>query len=70
MIGQTLIHGTCFITGDGWTKDGERDSQSLTDEQIKEFTGRFISSVVCAQAPSEDESEDMIESSIDFADLV
>ena len=61
IIGQTLIHGTCFITGDGYDENGERDSQSLTDEQIKEFTEKFRCSVVCEQAPSEDESEDMSE---------
>ena len=61
IIGQTLIHGTCFITGDGYDENGERDSQSLTDEQIKEFTEKFRCSVVCESAPSEDESEDMSE---------
>lgn len=59
IIGGVLIHGTCFISGDGYNEAGERDSQSLTDEQISKYTEQFRSSVVCETILSEDESEDM-----------
>ncbi|MBR1382569.1 MAG: DUF3849 domain-containing protein [Ruminococcus sp.] len=59
IIGNTLIHGTCFICGDGFNEYGERDSMSLTDEQISKYTEQFISSVVYEVKPSDDESEDM-----------
>ena len=31
-IGNTLIHGTCFICGNGYNDEEEHDSCSLTDE--------------------------------------
>lgn len=46
IIGDTLIHGTCFISGDGYNEEGERDSCSLTDEQITKYTEMFPQSVV------------------------
>ena len=62
IIGQTLIHGTCFISGDGYDANGEREWQSLTDEQVKIFTEKFRTSVILKEEQSEDESEDMSES--------
>lgn len=68
IIGNTLIHGTCFICGDGFNEYDERDSMSLTDEQISKYTEQFISSVVYEVKPSDDESEDMTESPNESAD--
>ena len=62
IIGQTLIHGTCFISGDGHDANGEREWQSLTDEQVKIFTEKFRTSVILKEEQSEDESEDMSKS--------
>lgn len=38
VIGNTLIHGTCFVCGDGYNDEGERDSCTLTDEQVDKYT--------------------------------
>lgn len=54
VIGNTLIHGTCFISGDGYNDAGERDSCTLTDEQIKKYTDMFPQSVV--EMPQEQDS--------------
>ena len=60
-IGETLVHGTCFISGDSWTPYGERDACSLTDEQIRKYTEMFPQSVICLDTEiiTEDESEDI-----------
>ena len=42
--------------------NGEREWQSLTDEQVKIFTEKFRTSVILKEEQSEDESEDMSES--------
>ena len=59
VIGNTLIHGTCFISGDGYNDEGERDSCSLTDEQINKYTQMFPQSVV-EVSPEEDIGMTMI----------
>lgn len=59
VIGNTLIHGTCFISGDGYNDEGERDSCSLTDEQIDKYTQMFPQSVV-EVSPEEDIGMTMI----------
>lgn len=59
VIGNTLIHGTCFICGDGYNDEGERDSCSLTDEQINKYTQMFPQSVV-EISPEEDIGMTMI----------
>ena len=59
IIGDVLIYGTCFISGDGVTDEGERDSCSLTDEQIQKYTKMFPHSVVLL---AENDREDMTES--------
>lgn len=59
VIGNTLIHGTCFISGDGYNDEGERDSCTLTDEQIAKYTQMFPQSVV-EISPEEDIGMTMI----------
>lgn len=59
IIGNTLIHGTCFISGDGYNDEGERDSCTLTDEQIAKYTQMFPQSVV-EISPEEDIGMTMI----------
>lgn len=46
IIGETLVHGSCFISGDGWNEYGERDACSLTSEQIEKYSRMFPQSVI------------------------
>ena len=48
VVGNTLVHGTCFIAGNEMTEYGEYDSCSLTDEQIRKYSEMFPQSVVMA----------------------
>ena len=48
-IGNTLIHGTCFISGDGMDQNGEYDACSLRDDQIELYSRRFSQSVICME---------------------
>lgn len=59
VIGNTLIHGTCFICGDGYNDEGERDSCTLTDEQVNKYIQMFPQSVV-EIAPEQDIGMTMI----------
>lgn len=58
-IGDVLIHGTCYISGDHYNEYGERDSCSLTDEQIKMYSKMFPQSVIVIENSND---EDMSES--------
>ena len=55
-IGEVLVHGTCYISGDSVNEYGEYDSCSLTDEQIERYKEMFPQSVICL-----DRIEDMAE---------
>lgn len=55
-IGEVLVHGTCYISGDSVNEYGEYDSCSLTDEQIERYKEMFPQSVICL-----DKAEDMAE---------
>ena len=60
VIGDTLVHGTCFIAGNQMNEYGEYDSCSLTDEQIRKYTERFGQSVVMVselEAPQQSEEQ-------------
>ncbi len=58
-IGETLIHGTCYISGDHYNEYGERDSCSLSDEQIEKYSKMFPQSVIVIEnSNDEDMSED------------
>ena len=59
VIGNPLIHGTCFICGDGYNDEGERDSCTLTDEQVDKYIQMFPQSVV-EISPEEDIGMTMI----------
>ncbi|MDE5583911.1 MAG: DUF3846 domain-containing protein [Ruminococcus sp.] len=41
MVGDTLVHGTFFVSGNYQNKYGEWDSCSLTDEQISRYSEEF-----------------------------
>ena len=61
VIGDTLVHGTCFIAGNGMNDYGEYDSCSLTDEQIRKYTDKFGQSVILGEelaVPTQDESQE------------
>ncbi|MCM1271009.1 MAG: DUF3846 domain-containing protein [Ruminococcus flavefaciens] len=41
MVGECLVHGTFFISGNFRNEYGEWDSCSLTDEQIRQYSEEF-----------------------------
>jgi len=41
IIGNTLVHGTFYISGNCLNEYGEWDSCSLTDEQIEKYKQQF-----------------------------
>lgn len=49
VVGNTLVHGTCFITGNGVNEYGEYDSCSLTKDQIDKYTEKFGQSVILGE---------------------
>lgn len=62
MIGETLIHGTCFISGDGCNEYGEYDACSLTDKQIELYSRMFPQSGICIEdMQTEELTEEMSE---------
>lgn len=61
MIGETLIHGTCFISGDGMNEYGEYDACSLTDQQIEHYSRMFPQSGICIEEMQEEPTEEMSE---------
>lgn len=60
-IGDVLVHGTCFISGDGKNEYGEYDACSLRDDQIELYSRMFPQSVICTQDMQIEEKEDMSE---------
>ena len=52
-----LIHGTCYISGDGINADGEYDSCSLTDEQIAKYSKQFSQSVIIVEVQNEEPTD-------------
>ena len=61
VIGNTLVHGTCFIAGNGMNDYGEYDSCSLTQDQIDKYTDKFGQSVILGEelaVPTQDESQE------------
>ena len=41
LVGNTLVHGTFYISGNCLNEYGEWDSCSLTDEQIEKYKEQF-----------------------------
>ena len=60
-IGDVLVHGTCFISGDGKNEYGEYDACSLRDDQIELYSRMFPQSVICTRDMQIEEREDMSE---------
>ena len=61
VVGNTLIHGTCFITGNGVNEYGEYDSCSLTKDQFNKYTDKLGQSVILGEelaVPTQDESQE------------
>ena len=46
IVGETLVHGTFYISGNCRNEYGEWDSCSLTDEQIKKYKEQFSHMIV------------------------
>lgn len=41
MVGDVLVHGTFFVSGNYQNEYGEWESRSLTDEQISRYSEEF-----------------------------
>ena len=46
IIGNTLVHGTFYISGNCLNEYGEWDSCSLTDDQIKKYSEMFETPII------------------------
>ena len=46
IVGNTLVHGTFYISGNCLNEYGEWDSCSLTDEQIEKYKEQFSHMIV------------------------
>ena len=46
IIGNTLVHGTFYISGNYRNEYGEWDSCSLTDDQIKKYSEMFETPII------------------------
>ena len=46
IVGNTLVHGTFYISGNCLNEYGEWDSCSLTDEQIKKYSEMFETPII------------------------
>ncbi len=55
MVGECLVHGTFFISGNYCNECGEWDSCSLTDEQIRQYSEEFAEPI---QNVSQEQQQD------------
>ena len=46
IVGNTLVHGTFYISGNYRNEYGEWDSCSLTDDQIKKYSEMFETPII------------------------
>ena len=46
IVGNTLVHGTFYISGNYRNEYGEWDSCSLTDDQIKKYSEMFEAPII------------------------
>ena len=46
IVGNTLVHGTFYISGNYQNEYGEWDSCSLTDDQIKKYSEMFETPII------------------------
>lgn len=46
IVGETLVHGTFYISGNCQNEYGEWESCSLTDEQIEKYREQFAHMIV------------------------
>lgn len=46
VVGNVLVHGTFFVSGNYMNEYGEWDSCSLTDEQIKKYSEMFETPII------------------------
>ena len=46
IVGNTLVHGTFYISGNCLNEYGEWDSCSLTDDQIKKYSEMFETPII------------------------
>ena len=60
-MGNVLVHGTFFVSGNYMNEYGEWDSCSLTDEQIKKYSAMFETPVIVLEQ-AEKLTEDFEES--------
>ena len=53
MVGNCLVHGTFYVSGNCQNEYGEWDSCSLTDGQIKEYSAMFETPVIVFEQEEE-----------------
>lgn len=46
IVGNVLVHGTFFVSGNYMNEYGEWDSCSLTDDQIKKYSEMFETPII------------------------
>jgi len=56
-VGEILVHGTFFVVGNTQNDEGERESCSLTDEQIAKYTEKFWAYLVPVERLEQQEEE-------------
>lgn len=60
IVGDVLVHGTFFVSGNYQNEYGEWDSRSLTDEQISRYAEEFYTPITLDNVDFEcDESEEI-----------
>jgi len=65
MVGDVLVHGTFFVSGNYQNEYGEWDSRSLTDEQISRYSEEFYTPLTLDNVDFEcDESEEICDTEI------
>ena len=53
IVGNVLVHGTFFVSGNYMNEYGEWDSCSLTDEQIEKYSEIFETPVIVFEQAEE-----------------
>lgn len=61
MVGDCLVHGAFYVSGNCQNEYGEWDSCSLTDKQIEKYTAMFETPVIVLEQ-AEEVTEDFEES--------
>lgn len=58
IVGNCLVHGTFFVSGNYRNEYGEWDSCSLTDEQIEKYTAMFENPIIVLENAIDEDFEE------------